>query len=163
MTPEILQAAANRLQKAKDGKYDIDVLIQIYGDKEIDDLFECLDLDRLKLADDWMEQHPADDAEPVTEEWLRSVGFSDELPPPIREEVYDGTMFLIAKIPDKEYEGSDDGQYVLIFDDMSGGIWTVSNGNCYGGSTIVRSTTTRQQVRQLLQALGVKTIQQRKG
>jgi hypothetical protein len=26
----------------------------------------------------WLEDHPADDGEPVTEEWLRAVGFKDE-------------------------------------------------------------------------------------
>jgi hypothetical protein len=29
------------------------------------------------LAESYLAEHPADDCEPITEEWLRSVGFSD--------------------------------------------------------------------------------------
>lgn len=32
--------------------------------------------DGAAVAAAWLAEHPADDAEPVTEEWLRSVGFS---------------------------------------------------------------------------------------
>jgi hypothetical protein len=37
--------------------------------------YSLADEDRQTLAAAWLEQHPADDDEPVTGDWLRSIGF----------------------------------------------------------------------------------------
>lgn len=56
--------AADRLRKFNSG--DMSVYETDYG----------LHADRAVLADAYLVEHPADDGEPVTEEWLRSVGFT---------------------------------------------------------------------------------------
>jgi hypothetical protein len=161
MTPEEINAAAERVRRVNNGERGKVVygFAKTAGDPiehdDYDHIQSILNRDRKVLAEAYLAQHSPELELPVDDAWLRSVGFTDELPAPIREEVYDGTMLLIVKIPDPEYEGGDYGQYVLVFDDMSGSIWLVNNGQCYGGSTIIRKTTTRRQVIQLLEALGL--------
>lgn len=71
MSTEELRAAANRWQE---GNYSYSALdCDTYSDSEVADM-------RL-LARAYLAEHPADDAEPVTAEWLRSVGFCREMQP----------------------------------------------------------------------------------
>lgn len=68
MTQEI-RAAAERLRRLEAGEHQD----AVYGD--FANAFRRLDTQT--LADAFLAEHPADDDEPDTEEWLRGVGFTD--------------------------------------------------------------------------------------
>lgn len=85
----------------------------------------------LKLADAYLCEHPADDDEPVTEEWLLSVGFVKGGSPQARN-IYCG---------------------YLTIDDIASGEASICNWN--DRVAIERSIETRRDVRLLCKALGV--------
>lgn len=72
MSDDPIQAAAGRLRRWRAGEDPW----AVYGVADEDHpnalVRELADADRAVLADAYLAEHPADDAEPVTEEWLKS-------------------------------------------------------------------------------------------
>lgn len=73
MTADELRAAAERLRRAEA----VDSLAAVYGPMADKDNAGAYLRDRNALLAAWFREHPADDELPVTEEWLREVGFGD--------------------------------------------------------------------------------------
>jgi len=83
MTPDELRAAAERVRRAMAGEHPY----AIYGE---DDAKTQGWYDRKVLAEAYLAEHPADDAELVTAEWLIAVGGS------LRSEEYQRFAFPVS-------------------------------------------------------------------
>lgn len=106
---------------------------------------ECV-ADLLILARAYLAEHPADDAELVAEEWLRSVGFWER-----------GDDELVSP-PDRSVAADRRGPWRLIYDTdpcPSAGCpqWSLSFPGCQSG--LGYDLPTRGAVRRLLTALGI--------
>lgn len=93
------------------------------------------------LAHAYILDHPADDAEPVTEEWLRSVGFHDSRYQGKRFSLQLGDVRVCPPIADL-------GLWVGIMED---------DGDFYSGAKAIPQShiRTRGDVRRLCAALGI--------
>lgn len=86
----------------------------------------------VRVARAWLAEHPADDGEPVSGEWLRSIGFTGP----------DGLLGIIY------------GEVELTTTTSSR--WLVGNpSEIHGESVYIPAPTTRGDVRRLCAALGV--------
>jgi hypothetical protein len=123
-----LREAANKLGKAT----------LAYGSGFDDSPIGCA----VALACAWMQEHPADDDEPVTHAWVKTIGFAET----------DHLNKMTYRRPES----------------IDLGLWAVDGGwkamlliTEFASSTITRGLKTRGQVRRLLSALGIE--HQRKG
>lgn len=89
--------------------------------------------DHAALAEAYLAEHRADDAEPITEDWLRSVGFDTADNPAW---VWIGDNFKIAR-------------------HRVGGRWQICYLDDNGPSTDIPGPNTRHDLRQLCRALGI--------
>lgn len=89
------------------------------------------ELDALELANAYLAEHPADEDEPVTEEWLRAIGFNDD-------KEFPGYVILLTECGYIECIGFDGGVEWMLF-----------------GNELNPGPQTRGQVRLLCRALGI--------
>jgi hypothetical protein len=87
--------------------------------------------DAQSVARAYLAEHPADDAEPLTEEWLRAAGF----------ETRDGRLCLGARLQFTHCNGWN--------------AWWGIDGLAYASSRLVNGLNTRGHVRRLCQCLGI--------
>lgn len=88
--------------------------------------------DVIALSEAWLAEHPADDDEPITEEWLRGVGFRE------------------TKVSDEHFRIIRKDQVSVCCDDLSSPTtW------CMRGQEFLCSFKTRGDVRRLCAAIGI--------
>lgn len=68
-----LREAVERTRRVHAGE----TVCDVYGRVYLDDSWKRFAADNKVIAAAYLADHPADDAEPVTKEWLLSVGFDD--------------------------------------------------------------------------------------
>lgn len=117
-----LRAAAERLRRVHAGEP-----VQTVYESSIPRAFANMGRDENTLSNAWQDEHPADDEELVTEEWLLSIGFRLEI---------------------DEYGGADWWQLDKVKHAPSCGTWEFD-------SAYLPDQPTRGHVRRLLTALGV--------
>lgn len=68
--------AAERLRRTNEGEFLCNVYETIEA-QPMGELYELFQKDKESVVAAYLAEHPADDAEPLTEPWLRSVGGKD--------------------------------------------------------------------------------------
>jgi len=109
-----------------------------------------------KLALAYLAEHPADDAEPVTEEWFRSVGLTNPTLYSEPDKGYYGDRVAALMFADKDSVPSRFG--VMFSDGPDGWNWwaCMVNADGFDGSQdYLCPAPTRGHVRRLCAALGI--------
>lgn len=139
MTADELRAAAERLRRAEAE----DSLAAVYGPMADKDNAGAYLRDRNALLAAWFREHPADDELPVTEEWLREVGFAREM----QSAASNNLTFRAGEVVVTRWEPAESNSRR----------WSVQKYRADGPDWLPASLTpaTRGAVRRLLTALGI--------